>query len=95
MTAEDPVALQIALEKGPVAVALCAKSNAFMYYKSGVFTDAQACEQCLDHAVSIVGYNYDSDGTPYWIVRNSWGPDWGENGYIYLEITGGLGMCAV
>lgn len=41
----------------------------------------------LDHAVLLVGYKITDTEIPYFLVRNSWGPDWGENGYIKLEIT--------
>lgn len=46
----------------------------------------------LDHCVQLVGYNTDSTGT-YWIVRNSWNTDWGDNGYIYLRY--GSNVCGV
>ena len=54
--------------------------------------------QDTDHAVVCVGWGLDTDGkTEYFIVRNSWGAtDWGENGYIRLEITAEkLGTCAM
>jgi len=52
-------------------------------YSGGVLTAAE-CGQDLDHAVQAVGYNgLSSSG--YWIVRNSWGADWGENGFIRLQ----------
>jgi len=46
----------------------------------------------VDHAVILVGINSDAD-TPYWIVQNSWGEDWGEDGYIYL--TYGENTCGI
>ena len=33
------------------------------------------------HAIAIIGWGVESDGTKYWIIRNSWGPEWGQNGY--------------
>jgi hypothetical protein len=48
----------------------------------------------IDHTVVVVGYNL-SHSTPYWILRNSWGKDWGMNGYMYMAITGGLGICGI
>ena len=37
------------------------------------------------HAILLVGYGKDNDGNPYFIIRNSWGEDWGESGYAYLS----------
>jgi C1A family cysteine protease len=60
-------------------------ASSWSSYSGGVLT-ADECGQDLDHAVQAVGYNgLDSNG--YWIVRNSWGPDWGENGFIRLQFA--------
>lgn len=66
------------------------------HYGSGVFDDAKACGTSLDHAIAAVGYGSTSEGVDYYIIRNSWGTDWGDEGYIKFEITGdGPGMCGV
>ncbi|UVC54313.1 cysteine proteinase precursor [Theileria orientalis] len=55
-------------------------------YKTGVYTGKCATEQ--NHAVLLVGEGYDPESKKrYWVVKNSWGTDWGENGYIRLERT--------
>ena len=61
-----------------------------------MFDQAKRCGTELNHAITIVGYsNLDSDSKPYWIVRNSWGADWGEDGYIRIAIQEGDGVCGI
>jgi len=43
----------------------------------------------------IVGYRRDYGDTPYWIIRNSYGPNWGENGHMRVAIHTGDGLCGV
>ncbi|XP_074345215.1 cysteine proteinase mucunain-like [Apium graveolens] len=78
----DEKSLKKAVAHQPVSVAIEAGGRAFQLYESGVFTGL--CGTELDHGVVAVGYGTE-DGKDYWIVRNSWGPNWGENGYIRLE----------
>jgi len=68
---------------GPVSVDVNASFEA---YASGVFNDCN--NKVTDHMVTIEGWNNDGQ---YWIVRNSWGPDWGEDGYIRIRYTGDNG----
>ena len=71
--------MQLALTRGPVFAVM--HVNAFFYvYAYGVFNGP--CNGLPNHAVIIVGYNTTSDGVPYWIIRNSWGTRWGEQGYV-------------
>lgn len=55
------------------------------------------CGTELNHGVTAVGYGTDSSGTKYWIVRNSWGAEWGEGGYIKIErgIDDSEGRCGI
>ena len=46
-----------------------------------------------DHAVVIVGYGVDKDGSTYWIVKNSYGKDWGESGYF--RVLAGENLCSI
>lgn len=47
----------------------------------GVYYESECSDQ-LNHAILVVGYGTDaSTGVPYWLVKNSWGTSWGENGY--------------
>ena len=65
---------------GPVAVAVCAGFN-MIYYQGGIFSLDDYCGEEVNHAVVLVGWN-DTDNT--WIMRNSWGTDWGESGYMRI-----------
>jgi len=62
-------------------VSIIVGADKWDFYKSGIFTAAQ-CDDDLDHAVQAVGYD---TGAGFWSVRNSWGADWGEQGYIRLQ----------
>jgi len=64
---------------GPVSV--CVDAAPWQYYNGGVL---KACGMQVDHCVQVVGYMNQSS-IPVWIVRNSWGEDWGEQGYIWIE----------
>lgn len=78
----DQSALKKALANQPVAVAICA-SSALQFYSSGIISDDKCC-QSLNHGVLAVGYEDDENGG-HWIVKNSWGGDWGESGYFRLS----------
>ena len=82
--------LEIALNKQPVSIAIEADHLSFQFYRSGVYK--ANCGNKLDHGVLAVGYGT-LDATDYWIVKNSWGTIWGDNGYILIEkgsdISGG------
>lgn len=76
--------LKRAVAKQPVSVAIQANLSSFRFYKTGIYSDND-CGDNLDHGVLIVGYGKDRFlDIDYWIVKNSWGPDWGENGYIRI-----------
>ncbi|KAJ3670261.1 hypothetical protein LUZ60_010585 [Juncus effusus] len=75
-------ALQKAVANQPVSVAIEAAGKPFQFYSHGVFTGE--CGTELDHGVAVVGYGSDN-GTNYWIVKNSWGAEWGEKGYIRMQ----------
>jgi len=76
-------ALEAAVAQQPVSVAIEADQAVFQHYTGGVLTD-DACGSQLDHGVLVVGYGV-LDGKKYWRLKNSWGPSWGDNGYINIE----------
>jgi cathepsin F/cysteine peptidase B len=95
---------QFLASSGPLSVAVDATS--FQTYVGGIMTSGEA--GLVNHEVLIVGYSSgeanatvsgselrDSTATvvPYWIIKNSWGTDWGEDGYIRLEL--GKNLCQV
>ncbi|KAI0493405.1 hypothetical protein KFK09_023521 [Dendrobium nobile] len=80
--ANDEDSLLKAVANQPVSIAIEASGSDFQFYSEGVFTGK--CGTDLDHGVAIVGYGTAQKGTKYWIVRNSWGPEWGEKGYIRM-----------
>jgi len=79
-------ALQAAVSSvGPVSVAIDASHNAFQLYKSGVYHQLLCSSVRLHHGVLVVGYGTTADGEDYWIVKNSWGADWGLDGYLWMS----------
>ena len=75
----DENALLAALQTSPVSIAIDAQGLAFQLYRGGVFK--AKCGDQLDHGVLLVGYGNDN-GQAYWKIKNSWGAQWGEQGYI-------------
>lgn len=72
--------LKEAVAGGVASVALYI-SYSFHAYDKGVYEDPSACSGDANHAITVVGYG-SSEGRNFWRVRNSWGSDWGENGYM-------------
>lgn len=67
---------------GPIAVSVAAMPWNQLHYGGGIFDGCSSSPDgaVIDHAVQLVGYAED-----YWLIRNSWGPSWGEDGYIRLS----------
>ena len=76
--------LKAAVARQPVVATVQGYLDTFMQYRSGIF-DSPQCGTNLDHSVVIVGFGIDShSGDEYWLLRNSWGTTWGEEGYMRL-----------
>jgi KDEL-tailed cysteine endopeptidase len=97
VTPRNQLHLKEAVSRGPVAIAIEADTSVFQLYKSGVVSSTR-CGTSLDHGVLIVGYGTESDGTMYWLVKNSWGTTWGDKGYVKIarsESTFDAGICGI
>jgi len=68
---------------GPACIAIDASHYSFQLYNKGIYDEASCSPEGLDHAVGCVGYGAEG-AKKYWIVRNSWGTNWGEQGYIRM-----------
>lgn len=88
--------LKAALQNGPASISLYASDPDFRAYKTGIYDNA-ACPTSVNHAVQTVGWGKDAaSGKNYFIVRNSWGASWGDQGYIKIaESTTALGICGM
>ncbi len=83
----------------PFCLAFCSPPQPFQLYGGGVF-DSE-CGTALDHGMLVVGYGMEYNHThrlPYWLLKNSWGPAWGDSGYIKLARgmgQQGEGQCGI
>jgi len=82
VTPNNVEALMAAVAQQPVSVAVEADQSSWQLYTGGIVSSN--CGQALDHGVLAVGYGTQS-GTAFWNVKNSWGADWGQNGYILIQ----------
>ena len=85
VTQNNELHLLQAVSQQPVSIAIQADTKIFQFYSSGVITNV-SCGTETDHGVLIVGYGVEN-GIDYWLVKNSWGPTWGNDGYVKLQRT--------
>jgi len=98
-SADEGLMASYLVSHGPLSIAMDA--DILQYYYSGIVDPWFPGYECdptqLDHALLLVGYGVESSEiwgqTPFWIVKNSWGSDWGEEGYF--RIIRGTGACGV
>lgn len=94
LTAGDCLGLKNAVALvGPISIGI--NANEIMNYQTGIFVGSDSCDPtALDHGVLVVGYGETTDGRKFWVVKNSWGADWGQDGYIYWSRDHG-NMCGI
>ena len=74
-------------QRGPISCSMYASDKFFYGYKGGIYSEKLKKPKSTNHVVSIVGFGKDiGTGTEYWIVRNSWGSFWGEEGFFRIKI---------
>ncbi|KAJ8568017.1 hypothetical protein K7X08_020739 [Anisodus acutangulus] len=81
---DNEEALQAAVIKQPVSVAIDAMGYDFQLYSGGIYSGI-FCGHMLNHGVTLIGYGVEEDDEKYWLVKNSWGTYWGEDGYIKIK----------
>ncbi|XP_062005478.1 senescence-specific cysteine protease SAG12-like [Rosa rugosa] len=84
-----------AVSMQPVSIGISAYGMDFQHYNIGVFSGS--CGTNLNHAVTAIGYGTTAGGIPYWLIKNSWGTDWGESGYMRIlrNSNSPQGMCGL
>ncbi|XP_057683219.1 cathepsin S, ortholog 1 isoform X2 [Corythoichthys intestinalis] len=81
----DERALKATLaDVGPLAVAVNAMLPSFHLYRGGIYDDPDCEAKFINHAVLLVGYGSDR-GREFWLLKNSWGSAWGEDGFIRIS----------
>ena len=88
--------LKEAVSRNPVAVGLQVDSSIFLYYSGGIISN-KSCGTKINHGVLVVGYG-EEKGQKYWLVKNSWGTDWGEKGYVRIarnDSSNDPGVCGI
>jgi len=93
---DNETAMMVAVVAGPISVGVQANQMAFQFYSSGILNGN--CGTNIDHGVLVVGYG-EQVLDKYWIVKNSWGTDWGEDGYLRIcrecDKNGLKGECCI
>jgi len=85
-SSDEKAMQQYVYSTSPISVCVDG-ADVWQDYNGGVVTPSSGCGTTLDHAVQITGWQVQNN-TNVWNVRNSWGADWGEAGYIWLQIGG-------
>jgi C1A family cysteine protease len=87
---------QLLVTYGPLSA--CLDATPMQSYTGGIDHPSDCDPTYIDHCITIVGYGADASGTPFWKIKNSWGTDWGEDGYYRLyrdDSNSGQGVCGI
>ncbi len=102
VTCSDIEAIKTAIMTYGVVDAAVYATTSFQNYSGGIFTDSYttcSSNPCYNtptnHAIALVGWGTDATTGDYWILRNSWGSSWGENGYMRIDATSARVACEV
>ncbi|CAI5465050.1 unnamed protein product [Closterium sp. Yama58-4] len=95
--------LVLAVQRQPVVVHIEASADSFLNYDGlSKYQDPACFTYNLNHVVLLVGYRlvgtdeaFPHMAPPFWIIRNSWGPHWGDGGHMRMDIQGGDGVCGI
>ncbi|CAI5478294.1 unnamed protein product [Closterium sp. Yama58-4] len=95
--------LMLAVQHQPVIVHIEASAPSFQDYDGrGKYADEECFSNHLNHVVLVVGYlsaGFDPSKSavppPFWIIRNSWGTGWGDQGHMRMDIRSGVGICGI
>jgi len=91
----DEHALKTAIAvAGPCSVAIDAGHESLQFYSHGVYRDQECSPENLNHGVLAVGYGVERNGEAYWLIKNSWGTTWGNEGYFKMARNEG-NMCGI
>ena len=92
-TADDEYDMMVYVyRRGPIAVSINAEN--LQFYSRGIMSNCGHNYGSTSHVVVLTGFGVSNSGTPYWVVRNSWGPKWGVyGGYFFIERN--VNMCGV
>ncbi|XP_051223827.1 ervatamin-B [Lolium perenne] len=95
----DECQLALAVARQPVTVYIDASGFEFQFYSGGIYRGPCSADATqVNHAVTIVGYcEGPGEGNKYWIAKNSWSNDWGDQGYVYLakDVPWSTGTCGL
>lgn len=96
VTSSNELALTVAILENPVSVKIDASGDILQHYKTGVYKGPCSATK-VNHGVVAVGYGVGEDGVKYWILKNSWGENWGQKGFFFMRkgADGANGLCGI